>query len=960
MPRLREYRTRPGHFYLNGVVPGRGFCTWQISAGGLDWLRRRHGVVADGLWVSVDELQDLRDYKRVTTGGGGPGAVDPAAAGLASRLEAWAARGGPADELTPADIDRCLSDDLLGWFEGLDSEVPLSGLDALTAAQFEEAARWGELPGLHDPLHAALAFRGAVGVYWRLGRLVGVAAGQALGGGMCPPEWAGRPSLARAFEKLKQRPQSTAPKGRLRLQISPWVEWRIDRREVVAVYPGQALPDGADAVTWQVTGDDPVPAAVSRRECGDRESAILPPLTEYAITAKFQAGCPRAAERWVVELPAESSPVVLFYPSGQLIPVGGDALPAGEYLALVRPGAGSPKDTGTGVAWEEPEDAPDRWRGWRGWRVGLTAGAVLGTYAVAADAAAWEAEPPTDAAVEWAEPWPVYVGRLPRVFVTDAGNLSGAVVAVGRADAPPLFLRAGTDIPLAAESGRTVLDLPATTALRECYGRVRVACRPPARCDSPPLTLDFVRLPDVGVSYEGNGAAFDVRVVWNEPRRDLTPGPVTLVLPDAAGCVLRATDPAAAPVVVGHAADRGTIRVRVPVTRGGVTSAEGEFRAWHPLPLPPIDLREVGPGEKLRLEFRDPPPTTGSGELVFRTPDGADAYLGKEEGPRTFAVPLVRLRDAFRGSAGPVQVRGEGVWTDVFPLPGTQSEIVPPANPTLAQLDADIATARSRDVSPGKGEARAIAAARAVLVMPEARDRRAAVEELLAPLANRPDLPEAAALATLLALHRDPPGAPTRQAGVPTCPESLLVRAEEEYHFARTRRGGVPAAWRSCQELCEQVARTAPQFCLARSDAVLLWAVAQVMQPEKPPRTLPAVELLPGHAAWARAVAFLGRAIWSRTDAGLPPGPLPPAPPVLRPEDVRLVQLAVADAAGSADADALLATFAGWGPGEFFAIGLFRARAAVRAGRGREAGEEYDRLMAGPLFAPVLLERPHG
>jgi hypothetical protein len=65
---------------------------------------------------------------------------------------------------------------------------------------------------------------------------------------------------------------------------------------------------------------------------------------------------------------------------------------------------------------------------------------------------------------------------------------------------------------------------------------------------------------------------------------------------------------------------------------------------------------------------------------------------------------------------------------------------------------------------------------------------------------------------------------------------------------------------------------------------------------------------------------------------------------ILCPEDAALVRIAVAHAAGRPADETDFATLCGWGPNEFFAMSLLRARQARLRGNGPEAEDWYNRL----------------
>lgn len=954
MPRLREYVHRPGCFYIVGRLPGLGFCTWQLNAAGRRSLAAI-GRGSDGDYIPLDELRCQIGRGDARAGGGGPTPADPVGfaggGALVVALEGWAAAGGSEAGLAailrpPAHDhrDRCYSRFFLAWLAGLDPDVPLARLDGLTATGFEELAAWHLRDFGPDTLHELLAFRGSVGVLWRLARVVGPVAREVAAGGGCPAGWADDPvrcHLFAAVRKLQDAPVRDASTACIRLRQAPRIEWQVELHEVVATFPGQGLPDAAEAVTWAVDGGPPVCPTVTRdgvrRVAADARSAPLRPAAEYAVEARFQPVDKVDTCRWSF---AADEALVLFGRDEVLV-TADEPIPPGEYLALCRGDATPP-----GAAWAAAR--PDGWAGWRGWRVRLAAGAV-GPYTVAdVGPAGWKLDEPPAPGVWWLAPIPVYLGDLPRVAVSPAGAFAGAVVEVAGTTGPPIYLRVGRDLPLTDGA----LDLGAVPRLADLYGPVRLVCRP-AGDAAPPLALSFVRLPTLRLEYvpdpDTPTAARAVRVEADGPLDGWTPGPDTEVRPAGGGVILRATRPAESPGVVAHLpGGRGTVRVRVPVSRGRLERGGAEPGGWQPLPLPAVSLAEVKINDRLRVELHGEPPTEG-GQLVFAC-DGQPLHTGRADRRWGFAVELHRFCDAFGHNAGGVvRVRGCDGWQDVLPLAGR-------GRPEPAVMPAD-------DSPITVAELRPINVARDVLGRPFVAAEWVAAEAGLAPLIARLDLPEAGAVHAQLVLRREhrtggrawPKDRIDRTlAPIPPGRDWDALAAECWYNLARSMSAPTEGAWQSCHHFADAVVRSGRPTGLAFAEALLLRGLARVMlrgRPADPPADLP-----PGFGPWVRAVGFLGRYVGTAWPRAADPavGPLPDPPTVLRREDADLIRAALDLAAGRA-----VPVAGGVG---FFAAGLLRARAARLAGDRAAAEAEYDsysdavRDVPG-LFGAVVNER---
>ncbi|WP_406697995.1 hypothetical protein V5E97_03975 [Singulisphaera sp. Ch08] len=1036
MPRLRRH-VRGQSFYVSGHVPGVGYSTWQIGAEGLGYLASL-GITGDGDRVSLHNLRSLLDRQLIWTSREGPGgegkpSPDPILDRLVSALEDWAGGGGGLRQLAEVvriggnnHLDRCFSNTLLDWLAGIAPGGSLLELLGLTEAAFADLAarRYAELDG--EPLFGRLAQRGSILVPWRLAAIVGLVARQLRSSRELPEEWQAQPVLSYVFARLIGRDgPSHLPSGaRTVSRRSPFITWDVDLQQVVAVLPAQHLAAGTTGLTWQVNGTDPIrplvgddPGTLAIQES---TSGPLRPSEVYEVRIKFLGDPARVSERWVETLMTGLIPFVLFHPDGTLADLGRpEPLLAGEYLALVPPGAESVVRERCGlVALEQFPLAPICWPKWTGWRVRIEPGVDLEPYLFAepGHSIAWELESPPEPPVTWLDALPVWLGRMPRVLLSDPCSFIGAVLEVsaeskGELQPSSRELVIGTDIPLSTASGRAAVDLDSATGLSNVYGRIRLTCRPPVLLDEPPLALGFVRLPEIQLRYvpdpDRPTSAIGVRLQAGGPGVVAGPDTRIVVDPDDPGAVmLRPANPESSPAVTACLLDgRGEVRVRVPVTRAALATAADGFLGWRVLPFDELDLSSIGLEDRLILEFHREPPTE-RGRLVSRIREHAELFVGdrSDGGGRAslFEIDLHRWRDGFGPRAnGTLQIRGASGWIDVASLqtmlPQEPSESRPTTRAWWQQwvdeldrsiADGDVAAVEGmvrRCVDHSAWEAQSdaaadllpVAVARATLATLAGPDAFARARAALAPLVNRPDLPEARIMDLALAFR---PGLGTRgddhwlhddlerlMAELPDGRDRDLLLAEAYYRYACAASRPSPAYWDSCLELCDRfLRRPGTKHASSIADAVLIREFARLMRYDLQSSVdEPREDVLLSHAPWVQVAWFAIRYV--REPRPRPraypdlPLLLDRAPTVLRTEDAEYLRAIVDHARG-----ALLDEFRTPRVGVPFA-GLLQARAALFAGDWGTARRQYDWLLEqsrthGPyeLLDLIAEERPPG
>jgi hypothetical protein len=221
----------------------------------------------------------------------------------------------------------------------------------------------------------------------------------------------------------------------------------------------------------------------------------------------------------------------------------------------------------------------------------------------------------------------------------------------------------------------------------------------------------------------------------------------------------------------------------------------------------------------------------------------------------------------------------------------------------------------------------------------------------LVELGDRPDLPEAEVLRRTVELRLKGGRLSADDVdrlvdGLPDVPQSLLLRAEVWYQFARYATGSTPGSWQTCLELtsrCLKAGLRVPEHQMA----LVVRAVARLMlgvEPDAAPG---------GHApttvtgAWLAGLRLVAQSIRTprfRAAASARPK-LPEAEiSILRREDAALVRIAVAHAASQPAVRADFDAVGGWGHDQFFAIHLLRARQARLQGDDLVARAEYNRV----------------
>ncbi|MDB5308646.1 MAG: hypothetical protein JWO38_2848 [Gemmataceae bacterium] len=1027
MPKLKQYADGRG-FYLSGHIPDVGFCTWQIGREGLAYLAGR-GIAANGDTLRIDDLRDMlaRGLAGTACGGTSPTPAAPPpqwVRPLADGLVAWSLSGGvdtlarivcPGSGAAADARPRCFPVTLLTWLGELDSDAGLVQFSGMSPAEFEALAVDVADELSEDPLFGHLIDRGAVGVLWRLSRLAGSVAVRVRAGAKCPAEWRNDALLCWLFSRVKEcedsrraSPRSAGPRRPVGW-AEPRLVWAVDLQEVTALLPGQLLPMGVTGVEWRVGRGTPIhPLArpgPRGRQIEESVSEPLPPADVYVVELVPAGGTP-GRTRWTIGYPAESA-VVLFHTDGRLVDAEGpDPLPPGRYLALVRPGHESSARALRGFSLvEKVPVGPIGWSGWSGWSVDLSPGATVPGYLVAdaAQAIRWEADPPPDAGVSWLDSCPVFLGEFPRIRLAPAEAFRGAVVEVvvagaGGIGGEPIYLTMGRDVPVQASGGTCVADLNAVPRLKSLLGRFLLKCQPAGRLDQSPLVLVFTLLPKMGLEYvpdpQRPTAATALRVIANEARIGVTPGPDTEVLPEPAGAgpsrfVVRSMNPESAPGV--HVRSRAAdweMRVRIGVSRACLVSGQAGFQGWRQVPFGEIDLARVGLGDRLRIEFHTPP-VTEDGRLVTRLPGRGTLLVGepldRSATPTVFEIPLHRWRDGFGiGSCGVIQVRGGAGWVGAARLVSSDPvdpapAVSPPAETWWQQLTSELDQAVARgdndtasdlitrclgaangpSVTASASDLLPLAAARAALVV-QSPSEWVAVRSAVGRLQGRGDLPEAEILAIELDLRGVERLASAGkwslarveeiEARLPNDSGAAGVRAECWYRLARSAGGPALGCWRACADWAGRYLTAGlPETGIAFSDAVLLLDLARMMLGHAPAAGPIPAGLLQGHRGWVEAVRYADRFMrrpWhGGADSAYKPDLSCPAPSVLCLEDEALIRVVVGVATGRGERAQHWCVVAGLADGYFYALPLLRARYARYASDGT-ADEEYAQAWA--------------
>ena len=932
MPKLRSYSDGRG-YYITGYIPEIGFCTWQIGEEGLAYLAAR-GISSNGDAVRLDDLREMIDRGLVRTAGGGP-TPTPAAPPpqwvkpLANLLIAWSLNGGvdalsgivcPGTGAATDSRPRCYPATFLTWIDGLDPDSGLVRFAGISAAEFEALTANGSHGLDDDPLFGHLTACGAIGVLWRLSRLVGTVAVRLRTDSECPAEWRTDLMLSWLFGRVKKiedrwraSPVSMGPRRPVGWK-GPRIVWAVELQEVTALLPGQFLPHGVIRVEWRVGGGKPVHTLVRPGPRGRRiEESVSEPLRPsdgYTIEL-VQSGLPAGQMRWTIGYPTDS-PLILFHADGRLVDFEDpDPIPPGRYLALVRPGQEPAARAVPGFELvERIPVGPIGWTGWTGWNAELSPEAIVPGYtvAVSSQAVQWEIESPPDPGVFWLETCPVFIGTLPQINLNPSEAFRGAVVEVavegaGGLFGEPIYLTLGNDIPIQESESTAVADLNAVPQLKSRFGRFRLKCQPAGRLDQSPLVLVFTRLPSMTIEYVPDpvrpSTSTAVRIEVNGALTGVTPGPDTEILTEQAGesgparLVVHSLCPELAPGIYlrSQAAD-WEMRVRIGVSRAGLVTGQAGFEGWRQLPFEEIQLSRVGLGDRLRMEFHIPPITEG-GRLVSRLPCRGELLVGepldRSPSPTVFEIPLHRWRDGFGiGSSGVVQIRGGAGWLDTArltsepngpaPAPGS-GHLVAKATSELEQavvrgneVSADELISRCLEAVDGQecsvcaSDLLPLAAARAALVVrlpSEWLPVRSALERLL----GREDLPEAKLLAAELDIRGGErlvsasewslAKVEAIEARLPKDPGASVVRAECWYRLARSTGGPALGCWQSCMDLAYRYLEASlPKTGLAFSDALLLWNLSPLMLGYAPVAESAPTGILPGHRGWIDAARF--------------------------------------------------------------------------------------------------------
>jgi hypothetical protein len=544
---------------------------------------------------------------------------------------------------------------------------------------------------------------------------------------------------------------------------------------------------------------------------------------------------------------------VLFAQDGMLLSCeDGVALPAGEYLALAPKEAAGDLLKRRGVHEIEAFPvSPVGWWGWKGWRLRLDAGTDLDPYVIesASPAATWEMEPPPKYEVVWRESLPVYLGHVPRLFINDPAAFTSAVLEVAREPAGGAVdyqFPAGEvgGVPLRCEAGRYFLDLSAVPELAECYGTLRLTCRPRGQPEAAPLTSRFVHLPQMQVTYVTDPVHPEearAALVRGSARdlADIVEAAETEMRRDQDGFVLCARAPQASPGVTARLPRSGAVlRIRIPATRvGRITQGQG-FDGWRRLPLHDLDLGAAELGDRLRVELHEEP-LLEEGQLMCRLVGGGVVAAGRSiyaaPAVHFFEIELHRWRDGFElRCGGTVQVRGRDRWLDLVQLKARRDREKPPVivdergrllralegaleagdrSEALSLAEQCRDRAIGSNATPVDQEMMAVAAGRAFFVLAaDVEDLRRA-DACLTRLDKRPDLPEAYVLRQTIALRIGARSGHIRslssdhidrsRRNLLDYPQKQVFLGECWYHLARGAAGPTHGAWQSCVELAD-------------------------------------------------------------------------------------------------------------------------------------------------------------
>jgi hypothetical protein len=996
MPRL--HRRQDGGFYLVTTFPGHGYATYQITPDGITFLER-FALLSEGAYLSRNLLDHMRDRKFLHTAGTGLTGLLPLAPWIDTGRFADLDQALREENCERGDLHVCFSGGFLHWLRALDGNLSLADLGTISWPDFHDLAG-PHLDRLQSELHRRLIDAFGVAVLWRLARVVGRVAPFAEAEGPCPPEWRTHYCLlAYLFDRLRSKnaveprasePRQMSPRGLRGTCPEPFVWWDVDGQRVVAVFPGCPLEPGSE-VTWTVSGTE----APLLHPWLDLESQRIPecftkpldPACDFRISVRLtRQGRAPVEEARVWRLPPDRRPFVLFTPEGRLADADRDegTLPPGEgYLVLVPVEGTANRDEGTlppGVrVLDEVTYPPIGWDAWRGFRVALSADAEVEPYILAADftEATWRLEETPAHPVVLDSVLPVWLDGWPRVHVDPPEAFEGAVIRVQARPGVWCSLRVGEDITVRSDEHGTHIDLSA--AMGDPVGNFVLSVRLPLVPLAVLPPLRFIRLKGIELSYlpDPNLPEHATALRLRGPGQVLH-GADTMVARDRDSQLSRSDTPAASPGAAIFLPEQHVeLHARLPVTRVCYQPGTNSGRSgWQ---VPPVRLRlaDLGVDDRLAVELHLEPELQ-DGQLLCRLVGGVEVRAGRRRRGMAYEIPLVRWRDAFGGRGrGLVQLRLPGRWLDLAELEGDPVPSPPPP-PELphelvelveAALDGDYKNLRDRchtclaSAQAGadvKQEQLRVAAARGLLFLRHNDE----AEEALYPLRERTDLYEVPLLAATARLRRgltqealEAEREAVRRQGTEG-PLRWRLLSEYEYRYALFP-GLAGATWETCARLVDQAPWMLPRHILdARPtdaldwvDALLLRGLAQVMLFH--PVTVPADVPHGGPFRWLDALRLTG--CWLRTPCvGRPPvGEVPElessGPAVLRPEEVLLVRVALAQMQRDERAGTLLAELRACCPvlPHFAGYDLLTARHLQLEQRWDEACALYDRLLEG-------------
>jgi len=646
--------------------------TWQLGAEGLAYLAR-HGVRAEkGLdHVSSTLLQELKLRKLIWSGGGGVGtdSLPPPRLSTATleALATWAMAGKPSElrpilsghGIAPLQV---FSGAFLTWHERLSEREPLLAVRELSLPDCE--ALWRQ-PGNAPPAgiceQIASAQNGSR-ILWQFLRLAAQVYGQINTEANYPSAW--QNTVLNDLWSLieNRRAEGPLPIPGIR-PPRPYVLWDTVDETVRAVLPAHRLPTGR-ALSWAVNDEPqeyPTSTGGGSTHFGETRSRALEPRERYAIRVSLSGEDAYDAES-VFSRPGGGKPYVLFDGKGRLIPLGGDTLQAGDYLALAPPKEDSETPLllpGVTVL-DDEEFEPVGWWNWRPYRIRVSAGADLGPYGTVneGDRVAWRLDvdkPP----VTLLNVDDVVFGGWPRISISasDRRILDGAWLEVSadhhssvvkRLNLRECIAPEGDSAGQPASAGALAIDFASADCLQDLWGNICLRLYVVADADIRLPSLRFLRCPAADLAYVQDPvrpqAAMGVAVSGpGAAAASAHEGSVAVESDEVS--VFRAEDPAASPMVsIAFPEEAAVLRIRIPVARGRVVRRGSRPERWQELPVR-VNLSRCGLDDRLRLEFVDDPDLL-QGELFCRLLGGDPVAAGKATGiPRTYDVPLHRWRD---------------------------------------------------------------------------------------------------------------------------------------------------------------------------------------------------------------------------------------------------------------------------------------------------------------------------